>query len=150
MRILVIEDDEDKLEDLVGFLAKQFSFSNVRTAKSLHSGVEAALQDDADLVLLDMTMRNFDRTVTDDGGRPHHFAGREILRQMRRNSINTPVIIVTHFHRFGDESDFTTLDELKDELASKFANYVGTVQYRGDVEEWRGVLAAMIQSVLEE
>lgn len=150
MRILVIEDDEDKLEDLVNLLATQFSLTDVHTARSLHSGLEAALGDGADLILLDMTMRNFDRTITDDGGRPHPFAGREILRQMRRNSIDTPVIVVTHFHRFGDESDPTTLDELKEELADKFGNYVGTVQYRGDVEEWRGVLTGMIRKVQGE
>ena len=150
MKILVAEDDEDKLQDIVGLIYENYPEVHITTAKSLQSGLTEALTDDHDLMLVDMTMPNFDRTVTDDGGRPHAFAGREILRQMRRRGVTTPAIIVTHFHRFGPEDDFTTLEQLKVELETRFDNYVGTVQYRSNVDDWRGELMSVITKALGE
>lgn len=150
MKILVAEDDEDKLEDIVSLINEHYPNANIDTAKSLQSGLSQALTNEHDLLLIDMTMPNFDRTVTDDGGRPHAFAGREILRQMRRRGVNTPAIIVTHFHRFGPEDDFTTLEQLKVELETRFDNYVGTVQYRSNVDDWRGELISVVNKAFGE
>ena len=144
MNVLIVEDDDDKLDALAAFLRVTYPDVIIETAKSLQSGLRSALHSTHNLMLLDMTMKNFDRTVADDGGRPHAFAGREILRQMQRAGVVTPTIVVTHFEGFGEESNYQTLDELKKELAAKFSNYLGTVQYRGNVDEWKTALASLI------
>ncbi len=144
MKILIIEDHDEKLREIVEFLEDIRPGSAVVTAKSLHTGKAAALESDVDVILLDMTMRNFERSPAEEGGRPHAFAGREIMRLMRRERATTPVIVVTQFDRFGDEDDFRTLGDLKDELADRFPNYLGTVHYRANVDTWQESLRKLL------
>jgi DNA-binding response OmpR family regulator len=144
MRVLVVEDADEKANDLAQFVRANYAVDEVLMARSFQSGLRAALVEGADLILLDMTMRNFDRTLEEEGGRPHHFAGREILRQMQREEVHIPVIVVTHFQRFGEESEEVTLSELKAELESRFPDYLGTVHYRSNVDEWKAQLQALI------
>jgi CheY-like chemotaxis protein len=147
MKVLIIEDDDEKGEHLLRFLSEQYGIP-ATIARSFQSGLRAILDSTPDLILLDMTMRNYDRTVLEDGGRPHAFAGREILRQMRRERLNTPVIVVTHFDRFGADDNFVTLNELSAELKSRFPNYLGTVQFKNNVDDWKPSLASLIDSQL--
>ena len=145
MRVLIVEDDDFKQARLAEFLSTSFGAHEIQSARSLQSGLKAVLQEKWDVIFLDMTMRNFDRTSEEEGGRPHAFAGLEILRQMKRSRILTPVIVVTHFDRSGEELNYTTLDRLKQELKSSFINYKGTVQYKSNVDEWQEQLANLIR-----
>jgi hypothetical protein len=94
-------------------------------------------------------MTNYDRSPEEDGGRPHHFAGREILRRLQREGVHVPSIIVTQFGRFGEESEKVTLSELTVELERRFSDYVGTVQYQSNVDEWKDELTQMIGNRLD-
>lgn len=147
MRILIIEDHEEKLADLIDWANSTYNHPTILQAKSLHTGKSAALDDSVDLILLDMTMRNYERSLEEEGGRPHFFAGREILRRMTRERVDTPVIVVTQFDRFGDEDDFRTLAELKNELVNRFPNYVGTIHYRANVDDWRSSLNDVVSKI---
>lgn len=144
MNILIVEDDLSKSDDLVAFSIREFPQCTYEVARSFQSGLRAVLEGSHDLVLLDMTMSNYDRSIEDDGGRPHHFAGREILRQMLREEVVTPAIVVTHFGRFGEEAEEVTLAELKADLEVRFPNYIGTVHYRSNVNDWESQLLEMI------
>jgi CheY-like chemotaxis protein len=147
MRVLIIEDDEEKIGDLIDWVRSSYDSPTVLQSRSLHTGKSAALDDSVDLILLDMTMRNYERSLEEEGGRPHFFAGREILRRMSRERVATPVIVVTQFDRFGDEDDFRTLAELKNELSNRFSNYIGTVHYRANVDDWRSSLNRMVDGL---
>jgi chemotaxis response regulator CheB len=148
MRVLIVEDVDHKLSDLQDFIEDYFEVEEVQTARSFQTGMRSILQNRPDFIFLDMTMRNFDRTLTEDGGRPHPFAGREILRQMQRNRIPTPVVVVTHFDRFGEEADYMTLEELMSELKQKFTNYIGTVHYRSNVDDWKPSIVSAVGVLL--
>ncbi len=148
MKVLIVEDDDHKRSDLEEFVREYYDVKELLTARSFQSGIRSILGNSPDFVFLDMTMRNFDRTLTEDGGRPHPFAGREILRQMQRSRVSIPVLVVTHFDRFGEEANFVTLEELTEELSSKFSNYIGTVHYRSNVDDWKPALTELIGSHL--
>jgi CheY-like chemotaxis protein len=150
MKVLVVEDDDEKLSHLSHFLSERFPAANIGHARSLQSGLREIYQNAPDLILLDMTMRNFDLTPDEEGGRPHPFAGKEILRQMQRQRLQIPTIVVTHFARFGDDDDFMTLEDLKKELEGRFSNYIGTVQYKSNVDSWKATLAEFINRVMQE
>jgi DNA-binding response OmpR family regulator len=147
--VLIVEDDEDKATRLSEFIKEHYQVRNLKVAKSLQTGLRAALSGDWDLLLLDMTMTNYDRSPEEDGGRPHHFAGREILRRLQREGVHVPSIIVTQFGRFGEESEKVTLSELTVELERRFSDYVGTVQYQSNVDEWKDELTQMIGNRLD-
>jgi chemotaxis response regulator CheB len=148
MKVLIVEDDDHKRSDLEAFVQEYYDVNELLIARSFQSGIRSIFEKSPDFVLLDMTMRNFDRTLTEEGGRPHPFAGREILRQMQRSRISIPVLVVTHFDRFGEEANYMTLEELTEELSSKFSNYIGTVHYRSNVDDWKPALAELIGSYL--
>lgn len=149
MKVLIVEDDDEKGEHLNQFLRDRYINIEVATARSLQSGLRFITTSSPDLILLDMTMRNYDRTLDEEGGRPHAFAGREILRQMRRERVEIPVIVVTHFDRFGEDDNFVTLNELSSELKLRFANYRGTVQYKSNVDDWKPSLSLLVGSILK-
>lgn len=148
MRILIVEDDDEKCAKLLEFVHQKFNVLDVISARSLHSGLLAIMNEKPNFIILDMTMRTYDRSLIEDGGRPHPFGGREILRQMKRNRIATPVVVVTHFDRFGEEKDYMTLEQLKHELQSRFPNYLGAVQYRSNVDSWKVDLFAVMSAVV--
>ena len=147
--VLIVEDDDDKASKLSAYIDVTYDVKNLKVAKSLQTGLRAALSGDWNLLLLDMTMTNFDRSPSEDGGRPHHFAGREILRRLQREEVHIPAIIVTQFGRFGEESEQVTLTELKHELHSRFQDYLGTVHYQSNVDEWKDELSRMIGDRLQ-
>jgi DNA-binding response OmpR family regulator len=148
MHVLIIEDDDEKAKDLAQFVRENYAIEEIFMARSFQSGLRSALGNTVNLILLDMTMRNFDRSLEDEGGRPHHFAGLEILRQMQRENIKVPVIVVTNFDRFGEEAEEVTLSELKVNLESRFSDYLGTVHYRSNVDQWKVQLKLIIDSRL--
>jgi chemotaxis response regulator CheB len=148
MRILVVEDDDHKRADLEAFISGKYSVTELLVARSFQSGIRSIIENKPDFIFLDMTMRNFDRTLSEDGGRPHPFAGREILRQMQRSGISTPVLIVTHFDRFGEEANYITLQELTEELSERFPNYIGTVQYKSNVDDWKPAIIKIIGDLI--
>ncbi len=149
MKLLIIEDDENKRSQLLSFLGQEFPDTVVETAASLHSGVARLTSERYDLVLLDMTMPTFDTTAEEDGGRPQVYGGRSILRQMDRRELKTPVIVVTQFDLFGDSDYALTLTELDDELSEAHPNtYCGSVYYNATMESWKGQLRKKIVETL--
>lgn len=145
MNILVVEDDENKRNQLTEFLNSEFPSAALQTAHSLQSGLRAIICGGVDLVLLDMTMPTFDIGENEDGGRPQAYAGREILRQMERREINIPVIVVTQFDRFGEGNDILGIEELDEQLFKEHRGmYGGAVYYDVTLGGWKEKLADKI------
>jgi DNA-binding response OmpR family regulator len=150
MKILIVEDDDEKAKQLEIFACEFIPSPDVSIARSLQTGLRLALSEEWDLMLLDMTMTTFDRTLNDDGGRPHPFAGREILRRMKREGIAIPVVIVTQFDRFGEEAEELTLKQLEIELKENFLEFRGIVRYRANVDDWKSQLEGAVQDIVEK
>lgn len=146
MKILVIEDDENKRQQLVKFLESINSHCQLTIQTSYNSALKSVLSKEKwNLILLDMTMPTYDISLNEDGGRPQHYAGRAILRQMKRHSIKTPVIVVTQFDVFGEGTERMTRDELDKQLQSDHPKiYLGMVYYNAAVDGWKNELNLMI------
>jgi CheY-like chemotaxis protein len=142
MRLLVVEDDENKRNQILGFISERFSSVEVTAAESLQSGLKLIVGEHFDLILLDMTLPTFDIGIDEDGGRPRAYAGREILRQMDRRKIGTPVLVLTQFDKFGEGADALTLPELDGLLHQSHPNtYQGAIYYSSSVEDWKEELS---------
>lgn len=68
MDILLVEDDENKRAVISSFLLEYFPDTNLTAKFSLQSGVRSAIESTPDLVLLDMTLPNFDIGADETGG----------------------------------------------------------------------------------
>ena len=114
MKILFIEDDDDKRTKIKSFLLEEFYNIDIIDKSSYHSALlELVSGNMYDFVLMDMSMPNFDKTINDpEGGSPESFAGRNLLQQMNFRNITFPTIVISQFDSFG-QVDKLSLNELK-------------------------------------
>src|SRR6202011_5656769 len=99
-------------------------------ARSLRSGLVELQSEPLDLIILDMTLPNFDQGLDEDGGVVHPLGGQEFLRRMKRRHIKVPVIVLTQFESFGVGTDSLDLRSLRNGLQSKYAETcVETIYY---------------------
>jgi CheY-like chemotaxis protein len=152
MKILLIEDDVEKLKTLQQFLRGEFAEAQVTVARSFASGLRAAIagEDEIDVILLDMSMPNYDVSFSEpSGGTPEHFAGRDLLTQMRLRSIAIPTIVVTMFDSFGEKPNTISLGQLADQLRSEYAPpFRELVYYDSRREGWKKQLKESIVRVI--
>ena len=142
MKILIIEDDPNKLGAIIKFL-EQYQDVECVTRTAFQSGLRAILSSTFDLLLLDMSMPVFDTASGHSGGRSLPLAGRDILYQMKRKKINLRTIIVTQYENFDDIS----LGKLHQNLCDEFSeNYIGYVYYNVTQDRWRHELAELLES----
>lgn len=150
MKVLIIEDDQEKSRNLQDFLKLEFKIDEIINAVSLNSGLRALIsnQKNVDIVLLDMSMPTYDISVDEPtGGTPESFAGRDLLAQMKLRSIQIPTIIVTQFDSFGSDSNKVSLEILSNELQRDFHPvYQGHVYYNSTQEAWKQNLRNLIES----
>lgn len=152
MRFLLVEDDENKGVQLSRFVNDQFPNTTLVLSRSLQSGVRLIRQQTFDLILLDMTLPNYDAGPDEPGGgSTHNFGGREFLKQMDRFDVLTPVIVVTQFETFGKSSQSLDLEELDTQLRNDHQRvYVGSVYYHASILGWRELLKALCDKALDE
>lgn len=152
MKILFVEDDDEKSSKISEFLNKTFAKPIITIKKSYHSGLtELVSSSHYDFVLMDMSMPNFDVTVDDpEGGSPESFAGRKLLEQMKFRYIDYPTIVITQYASFGEYVEKLSLSELIEELKNKYTPiYRSTVYYNSSESNWKSQLEKEIKNILE-
>ena len=138
MRILIIEDAERKLVQLRQHLREVFPNAKIEERMSYIGGLEAAIEEDFELIVLDMSLPNRDVSPQDPYSEMFVFAGRDILQEMKRKKVECPVIIVTQFPEFGKDKERMTIHELREELSLLFSDsYLGTVYYHPSRVDWQ-------------
>jgi hypothetical protein len=151
MKFLLIEDDEEKTNKIFEFLHETFPGSNVDVARSFSSGLRTIInsKDTVDVLLLDMSMPNFDVSPHEPGGgKPENFAGEELLAQMKLRGVFLPTIVITMFDSFGEETGKKSFRQLEEELTSKFSgNFRGMVYYNSAQVGWRSSLKNFIDEI---
>ena len=151
MKILLVEDDLDKSNQICEYLASAFATSFIKTCRSLQSGLQELIENHQSylFVLLDMTLPNYELSSEEpDGGSPESFAGRNLLTQLKLRDIKIPVIVVTQYEQFGTEN--VPLESLSKELELEFSdNYRSTVYFSIISNSWQINLKKEIDKLLE-
>ncbi len=139
MRILLVEDQPEKREQVRHFIHGTMSpDADICDASSLRMAIRHLVSGTLfDLILLDMSMPNFDATPQDPIGRsPESFAGKELLEQMKLRSITIPVIVLTQYSAF--EGGTITLESLAAEFRHQYSDfYLGAVYYNSASAAWQ-------------
>ena len=147
-RILFIEDDQYKMEKIKAFLEVEFDDIDLVIRTSFHGGFEEIVEnaENYNLVLLDMSMQNYDITANESGGDPAPLAGKSILTQMYLREIETSVVVVTMYENF---QDGTKIKDLNTSLAEEFPeNYKGYVFFSHMDNKWMYDLKQFIEKLL--
>jgi DNA-binding response OmpR family regulator len=149
MKILLVEDDDNKRTQLTEFVSDILPSSTLTVARSLQSGIRKIRADLVDLVLLDMTLPTYDVGRDEYGGSTHAFGGWEFLKELRRFKLQVPVIVVTQFETFGSGPELTTLSALDAGLRKDFPGiYRGAVYYHAAIESWKERLKQVIDETI--
>jgi CheY-like chemotaxis protein len=148
MRVLVIDDDDNKRRQLCRAVNDTVASPELTERRSYQSALRALIMGTYELIVLDMTMPTFDVASDDDGGKVQAYAGRELLRQMEARGIRTPTIVVTQYEQFGGETGLT-LGELNAQLAALHPDvYAGSIFFDITTANWRHELAELIRKAV--
>lgn len=142
MKVLFIEDNPQKLKQVCDFLEQQYDNIELTIRKSYNSGLRELIKNNSySLILLDMSLPNYDIEPGESGGDFEKYAGKFLLNEMYRRDIITKVLIITMYLNYVDE-EFTS--ELKD----NFPNYLGVVYYNvKEPDGWKNELKLEIDNI---
>lgn len=148
MKILFIEDHPLKQAQINRFIKEKFVDSQIELKNSYISGLKE-LKDNYsnyDVLLLDISMPNYDISSEDSGGDWMPLAGKKILKEMYLRDIPTKTIVVTMHGSFDDGTKITELDSaFKKEFSD---NYIGYVFYSQINEDWKDKLCQLLNTLI--
>lgn len=142
MKVLLIEDNPQKLKQVSEFLESHIEGLELTVRKSYNSGLGELIKGGSySLILLDMSLPNYDIEPGESGGDFEKYAGKFLLNEMYRRDITTKVLIITMYLNYVDE-EFST--ELKD----NFPNYLGVVYYNvKEPDGWKNELKIKLEQL---
>jgi len=147
MKIILVEDDEYKAEQIKGFL--EHMDCKVTIEKSYKSGMQSLVSKEWNFVLLDMTIPSFEYSNIHSSSRNRKFGGRDILNEMKRKNIGIPTAVITQYSVFGEEE--ISLEELNAELLRDFSDiYKGIVFYNASALDWQEHLLSIINGEIDK
>src|SRR5690606_11551523 len=145
MKILLIEDDKKKIEDIKEFLLSFYNYSSLVIKESYQSGLRELIKNKYDLLLLDMSIPTWDKSIDEPGGNFEKFGGYKILKEITRKKKPIKTILITMFDDFGESDTSITLSQLDNLLKTEFPNiYIGAVYYNTREEKWKSDLSDFI------
>ena len=146
MKILLVEDFEEKANNIIAFLNQVFPEYDIDRCSSYNTAQEMIFEhsEDYKLILLDMSMSTYDLNVDASGGLPEPAAGEYILEGMFLRDITTPVIVITMYNVFGRRE----LSAFDTELQAKYPqNYKSYVFYSSQRTDWKNELKKQIKDL---
>jgi ActR/RegA family two-component response regulator len=147
MRVLLIEDEEHKAEDLTRrLLAKGVAPGDLKRAIGVRQAVLQVMEGVYDLVIVDMALPTFSSTGDDgSGGGGQAVGGIEILRALSNANASTKVIIVTQYPDIIVGGNRVRLHQAARVLSAKYRQEVlGAVLYSYKTPEWETAFDALL------
>jgi len=148
-KILIVEDDEFKLENLSECISSRVSGVSVVFARSIVSSLrQLESAQDIDLVILDMSLPTYDVGPDESGGRPQGFGGLTVMQHLDALERDIPVLVVTQFLSFEQDDEIVEVADLQQSLSTDFARlFIGLIQYSGGSDNWKDELVAKLEGV---
>lgn len=149
MKIIFIEDHPLKQAHINKFVKEKFTDVEIVNKNSYISGLKELKENHHtyDVLLLDISMPNYDISSEDSGGDWMPLAGKKILKEMFLRDISTKAIVVTMHGSFDDGTKITELDEnLKLEFPE---NYIGYSYYSQINEDWKDKLETLLKDIVK-
>lgn len=141
MKILLVEDQKYKSDDIITYLSSTWPDIEVNLARSYSDGLREVLSAAYDLILLDMTLPIFEKSEGEDGEQMFEDGGRRIMRRMKSKRIMTPCYVITQYDKIQD----VTIDLMDNELKKMFPDiYKKYVFYQSNSNVWKNELLNII------
>jgi CheY-like chemotaxis protein len=129
MKVLVVEDEDPKLDAILRLLRSLDCDVSIDVARSVKSGLAALKANMPDILLLDMSLPTFDISGSEPGGRPQGFGGIEIVRYVDSIGSELPVVVLSAYEAFSKDGKNIQLKTLGSELARDYPALIRGVVY---------------------
>jgi CheY-like chemotaxis protein len=150
MRILLIEDEDPKRNNISEFVSNAYQPHQLEFARSVRTAIFSIEEEIFDIVLLDMSLPTFDVDSTEPGGRPQPFGGIEVMRHMELYGLTIPTIVITAYEAFVKSGRKVDLEALAEELRAEHTNvFHGLVYYNSVTGAWKEQLQGYIDFAID-
>lgn len=144
MKVLLVEDDENKKSRILEFYKDQFPNDLLLIEDSMVGGLRTSREKIPEFIILDMTLPNYSISSGKGFNPMRPFGGRDFLRQLQRLSVDARVVVLTQFETFGAPPDQVDLQSLDRELRTDFPDlFLGSIYYHASKSSWQSELATM-------
>lgn len=148
-KILFIEDNKTKTEDVKTVLAKIDIIKELVIKTSFTSGLKEFFTNDYDILLLDMSLPTREDIFSNSIDNFEQLGGYKIMSEMKRKNKKIPTILITMFSEFGIGKSFMDVNELDGMLNENFNDfYKGYIYYSSQQESWKKQLTLSIKDIL--
>ena len=149
MKILFIEDEIVKQNDILKYLNEELSQNAVEVVHSLMGGMLALRKCEFEMVLLDMSLPLYDLNGEDEGINEFEaFGGIEILDEIERKELSVKVLVITAFDVIEDDTKKINLEQLDDQMKENYSNYyLGCIHYDESSLEWKTELENYLKNI---
>lgn len=149
MKILVADDNDEKLQFILDLLREHFTDVDLTWTKAVNTTFRELISTKYDLCLLDMTMPTFEVALGEDLDRNlKTLAGKEVIGKLAYREIYVPIIVITAFEVFGRHDNLKHMRTVYKELAEEFPEIVrGFVFFDIQSESWKDDLIKQIKDV---
>jgi len=147
MKILFIEDEIVKQNDILKYLNEELPQNEVEVAHSLMGGMLALGKCEFEMVLLDMSLPLYDLNGEDEGINEFEaFGGIEILDEIERKELFVEVLVITAFDVIEDDTKKIHLAQLDQQMKENYSNiYLGCIHYDQSSLEWKSELKKYVK-----
>lgn len=145
IKVLLVEDDRNKANTIITFLQETYLDIIIEHAMSYQSGVELAMTKSFDLLLLDMSIPNYDADRDNSSEDTLKNGGELIIYELLDEDVDFDCTIITQYETINDEP-LSVIDERLRRLCSN--KYHGYVQYQTYNDEWKKNLKINIDYVI--
>jgi CheY-like chemotaxis protein len=147
-KILLIEDDQKKIDDIKQFINTNYSYFDLNIKESYQSGLKELIKGQFDLLLLDMSLPTWESEEYGAVGIFEKFGGYKIMKEMQRKNKLTRTILITMFDDFGESDLSITLSQIDSMLKESFQSfYIGYVFYNSKQSTWKDKLQLFLGTI---
>jgi len=149
MKVYIVDDEEGKAQNINDFMRRVVPECQIEIYRSFQKGLRALITSPPDLLLLDMSMPTYEVGPRESGGRDRRYAGREIVRQLKRKNLSIPVIVITQYEQFEEGGKDVDLNTIRNNLLQKFPdNFVDAIYYNASDSQWMLTLEQLVLPIL--
>lgn len=137
LQVLIIEDDDNKLENISSLIKDVYPKSTISIAKSVKTSINLLDNQNFDLIFADMSLPTYEIKPHEPGGTPRPFGGVEIFDYLEMKGEIVPIIVVTSYPKLTEGNRSLNYKDLEKQLKLDYPdNFMGLVYFDTSIIDW--------------
>lgn len=150
-KILIIEDDENKLQNIMVLIQSELKSTKISVARSVKSAISKIDEEQFDLIFADMSLPTYEIQPHESGGTPRPFGGVEVFDYLEMSDILVPIIVITSYPKLTDGTKSLNVRDLEKQLLLDYPqNFIGLVYFDTSVTDWESTVKSLINITMKE